>query len=514
MTEAADTRPSYCDLLGTFTGRMDDPTIIALGKAVEKVIADPLKQVIDCKGATPSAKQIEVLEKRIDERLTSMEKRLDTVGKDFDIPVGTRQQAAIAASGIDAFRSNQTAEGQSKHLSRDTSDFQSTSTPEQMRLIVDLINSTSEDLHVDMIKHFSENNVTTNLYAKFLSVFSGDISYTLSLKLLMGVLEYCKDCPLAKSMCMSIVSPHATLYKSMMVDTELDTPLPKALERRGYEYPVESKQPIAIMANILDDIELFMMLFDENTTPVTSPTLLEIACFRGSIQLATYLMTTSLLPKSKVLWYLALSNKFGLAKTLLFNNKAYTKMDRILLTAIPKNAATILEILTYHKNQPFIDACVEAGLINNSNKAEDEKNRGNQYYVKDQFKEAIECYSNAMQIDKPTHILFTNRSIAYFRLGQFKESLSDANDAIALQPDWIKAYLRKGDALDSLGLINESIEAYKSGLKLDPKHLEIHQKLQQVQTKKTLAEEDDEEEDDNIKGFNEVLIDFDDLNLQ
>eukprot|EP01133_Synstelium_polycarpum_P007410 gene7410-8665_t len=133
-----------------------------------------------------------------------------------------------------------------------------------------------------------------------------------------------------------------------------------------------------------------------------------------------------------VLWYLALTNKFDLAKSLLFNNKAYTKIDRILMTATPKNAATILEILTYHKNQ---------------------------------------CRT-------------------YQQLDQ--------------------GNLRKGDALDSLGRLSQSIEAYKSGLKLDPKHLEMNRKLQLVQIKKTQVVEDD----DNNNTFNEVMVDIEDMNLQ
>eukprot|EP01133_Synstelium_polycarpum_P008989 gene8989-10544_t len=334
----------------------------------------------------------------------------------------------------------------------------------------------------------------TNMFYNYTRIFGKYLKTELSLAMVRKITADLKSNPLAKYMVMELVAPKVASFKSLLLPVNITNPLPTIFKRGAYMLPSSVNLSFAMQ---WDHIDLFKLIFD-------------IACFQGRKEVASYLLTTSLLAKSNPLWWLALTNNFQLAQQLIFNNRAVLdKMNKIQLPA--ENAPTIIDILGRHKNQKFIDAYMDAcGSIGNVDQAqaELEKNKANDYYGKKRFKEAIECYTKAMQIHRPTHILYSNRSIAHFQLGQFQQALVDAEESLKLQPDWIKGYLRKGAALESLGRLDESIVVYQTGLKFDSKHPELLKSLEQTQHKKSK-----QYEMDLINSFNEVLIDPSDLNI-
>ncbi len=80
------------------------------------------------------------------------------------------------------------------------------------------------------------------------------------------------------------------------------------------------------------------------------------------------------------------------------------------------------------------------------------------------FSEAIEHYTNAINLDGTNHVYYSNRSAAYLSKNDAVNALEDANACIGLNAEFAKGYSRKGAALHSLKRYNDSIAAYQEGL--------------------------------------------------
>lgn len=113
------------------------------------------------------------------------------------------------------------------------------------------------------------------------------------------------------------------------------------------------------------------------------------------------------------------------------------------------------------------------------------KDQGNKALKKNKFEDAIKFYSQAIDLDKNNHVLYSNRSAAYAMLGKYQQALEDAESTITLKPDWAKGYSRKGSALAYLNKLDDSIKAYEKGLLLDPNNEQLKQGLDEVRAQKS-----------------------------
>lgn len=108
------------------------------------------------------------------------------------------------------------------------------------------------------------------------------------------------------------------------------------------------------------------------------------------------------------------------------------------------------------------------------------KDKGNAALAANKLDEAIQFYTDAINLDDKNAVLYSNRSAAYAKAGQYSSSLKDAEKAIELKPDWGKAFSRKGAALAYLGKLDEAIETYEKGLQLDPNNQQLKDGLAEV----------------------------------
>ena len=114
--------------------------------------------------------------------------------------------------------------------------------------------------------------------------------------------------------------------------------------------------------------------------------------------------------------------------------------------------------------------------------AEDWKLKGNALVKEKKYKEALDCYSKAIELDPNNPILYSNRSAMYLNLTEYDQAIADADKAISLKPEYGKAYLRKGNALEKQQKIKEALETYKLGLEKDQQNtqlLEASKKLEE-----------------------------------
>ncbi|KAK9807977.1 hypothetical protein WJX73_009842 [Symbiochloris irregularis] len=110
--------------------------------------------------------------------------------------------------------------------------------------------------------------------------------------------------------------------------------------------------------------------------------------------------------------------------------------------------------------------------------AEAFKAKGNAAFSAQRFEEAIDFFSQAIEVDSSNHVLFSNRSAAKASLKRFAEALEDAEQVVKIKRDWPKGYSRKGAAYMGLRKWSEAIEAYEQGLELDPDNAQMQEALE------------------------------------
>ena len=113
--------------------------------------------------------------------------------------------------------------------------------------------------------------------------------------------------------------------------------------------------------------------------------------------------------------------------------------------------------------------------------AKDWKDKGNALVKEKKYKEALDCYTKAIEIDPKDPILYSNRSAMHLNLSEFDQALADAEKAISIKSDYAKAYLRKGKALEGLNKVEEALNAYKLGLEKDQSNAQLLEASKQLE---------------------------------
>ncbi len=95
-------------------------------------------------------------------------------------------------------------------------------------------------------------------------------------------------------------------------------------------------------------------------------------------------------------------------------------------------------------------------------------NRGNAKLHSGKNEEAIEDYNKAIELD-PQYDTYYNRGNAKLHSGKNEEAIEDYNKAIELNPKYAKAYNNRGFTKSDLGDFKEAIEDYDKAIKLNSK---------------------------------------------
>lgn len=110
-------------------------------------------------------------------------------------------------------------------------------------------------------------------------------------------------------------------------------------------------------------------------------------------------------------------------------------------------------------------------------RAEQLKNEGNELMKAGRFREALERYTRALELDPRNAVFFCNRAAAHFKLGEHEAAVADCTAALALQPDYGKAHGRLGLALAALQRHREARAAYARAAQLEPDNESYRQNL-------------------------------------
>ncbi|XP_004604756.2 tetratricopeptide repeat protein 12 [Sorex araneus] len=96
------------------------------------------------------------------------------------------------------------------------------------------------------------------------------------------------------------------------------------------------------------------------------------------------------------------------------------------------------------------------------------KEKGNEAFVKGDYKAAILCYSEGLEKLKDMKVLYTNRAQAYIKLGDYEKAVTDCDWALKCDEKCTKAYFHMGKAHMALKNYNQSRECFQKILEISP----------------------------------------------
>ncbi|MBF0358738.1 MAG: tetratricopeptide repeat protein [Magnetococcales bacterium] len=107
----------------------------------------------------------------------------------------------------------------------------------------------------------------------------------------------------------------------------------------------------------------------------------------------------------------------------------------------------------------------------NDNPHEREENalkKGVSFHNAGRFKEAIECYKEALAIQPDNPITLSNMGTALQSIGMVEEGISSCKKAISIAPDYADPYNNLGYALQEKGRHQEAVNSFQKAVSINP----------------------------------------------
>jgi len=93
------------------------------------------------------------------------------------------------------------------------------------------------------------------------------------------------------------------------------------------------------------------------------------------------------------------------------------------------------------------------------------------------FKEAIKCFKNTIQIEPKLTEAYYNLGKTLKELGRIEEAISNYKIAIELKPSYAEAHNNLGNALKEFGKLEDAVLSYKNSIIIKPNLVEAHYNL-------------------------------------
>ncbi|KAH8253418.1 hypothetical protein KR032_005471 [Drosophila birchii] len=113
-------------------------------------------------------------------------------------------------------------------------------------------------------------------------------------------------------------------------------------------------------------------------------------------------------------------------------------------------------------------------------KANDIKDRGNNYVKLAEYDRAIEAYTEAIKVYPYDPVYYINRALCFIRQERYDNCVEDCEEAIKLDKLCVKAYYRRMQANESLGNNMEALKDCTTVLAIEPKNIEAKKSLARI----------------------------------
>ncbi|KAB5564390.1 hypothetical protein DKX38_004444 [Salix brachista] len=169
------------------------------------------------------------------------------------------------------------------------------------------------------------------------------------------------------------------------------------------------------------------------------------------------------------------------ARALTRKGTAFVKMAKCSRDYEPAIEA-FQKALTEHRNPDTLKRLNEAEKAKKDleqqeyfdpSLAEEEREKGNEYFKQQKYPEAVKHYSESLRRNPKDPKAYSNRAACYTKLGALPEGLKDAEMCIELDPTFSKGYTRKGAVQFFMKEYDKALETYQEGLKHDPQNQEL-----------------------------------------
>ncbi|KAH9108501.1 hypothetical protein AeMF1_016333 [Aphanomyces euteiches] len=113
--------------------------------------------------------------------------------------------------------------------------------------------------------------------------------------------------------------------------------------------------------------------------------------------------------------------------------------------------------------------------------AEAKKNEGNEFFKKGQYAQAIEKYTEAINLDPTNHVYYSNRSAAYSGQSLFAQAAQDGEKCVQLNPQFVKGYHRYALGLKGTKQYAKALEVLKAGQKVDFDNKDLNKLINEIE---------------------------------
>jgi stress-induced-phosphoprotein 1 len=128
-------------------------------------------------------------------------------------------------------------------------------------------------------------------------------------------------------------------------------------------------------------------------------------------------------------------------------------------------------------------------------KAEEAKQRGNDFFRAKQFAEAVREYEEAVKRSPKNAAIRNNLSAGLCKIMDFNGAKREIEMAVALDPKYVKAWARKGDIEIAMKENHKAMESYQVGLNLDPTNVTCKEGLRKVNVSMSASMTEEEQKE-------------------
>ncbi|KAK3140499.1 hypothetical protein QOZ80_5AG0401860 [Eleusine coracana subsp. coracana] len=124
---------------------------------------------------------------------------------------------------------------------------------------------------------------------------------------------------------------------------------------------------------------------------------------------------------------------------------------------------------------------MDANANSNAQKAEELKVKANDAFKANKFAQAIELYSQAIELNSSNAVYWANRAFAHTKLEEYGSAVQDATKAIEIDPRYSKGYYRRGAAYLAMGKFKEALKDFQQVKKICPNDPDATRKLKECE---------------------------------